>query len=103
VRVAGQPVERGTLLYLPPGPSTLPVESDGPARALLIGGEPFAERIVMWWNFVGIDHDDIAAAREQWQAADPRFGTVVGYDGGRLPAPELPHVRLTARGRTRDV
>ncbi len=101
--VAGRPVARGSLLYLPPGPTTLPLRADADARLMLLGGAPFDERIVMWWNFVGTDHDDIAAAREQWQAADPRFGTVVGYDGGRLPAPELPHVRLTARGRTRDV
>jgi redox-sensitive bicupin YhaK (pirin superfamily) len=102
IEVAGRPVTRGELLYLPPGPAWLPLQADAPARLMLLGGEPFDERIVMWWNFVGPDHDAIAAAREQWQAADPRFGTVVGYDGGRLPAPELPHVRLTARGRTRD-
>ena len=102
VQVAGRSVERGTLLYLPPGPSTLPIESPGSARALLIGGEPFTERIVMWWNFVGSDHDEVAAAREQWQAADARFGTVHGYAGGRLAAPALPNARLTPRGRTRD-
>ena len=55
----------------------------------------------MWWNFVGRDHDDIATAREEWMRADPRFGTVHGYPGERLPAPALPTVRLTPRGRLR--
>jgi hypothetical protein len=33
--------------------------------------------------------------------ADPvgRFGHVTGYDGGPLPAPELPNVRLRPRER----
>ena len=53
----------------------------------------------MWWNFVGRDHDDIATTREQWMHADPRFGTVHGYPGDRLPAPVLPTVRLKPRGR----
>ena len=68
---------------------------------LLIGGEPFEEQLVMWWNFVGRDHDEIAAAREEWMRVDPRFGTVHGYPGARLPAPALPSVRLTPRGRLR--
>jgi redox-sensitive bicupin YhaK (pirin superfamily) len=102
VQVQGRAVERARLLYLPPGSSLLALEAQAPARALLVGGEPFAERIVMWWNFVGADHDEVASAREQWQAADPRFGPVHGYRGGRLAAPALPNVRLTARGRTRD-
>ena len=75
-----------------------------PLRALLIGGEPLGEQIVMWWNFVGRSHDEIVAFREQWQAEviggatrAGRFGAVDGYDGRPLPAPELPNVRLRPR------
>ena len=71
---------------------------------LVIGGAPFGEPIVMWWNFVGRTHDEIVAFREQWQGdviADAdrggRFGHVDGYDGAALPAPELPNVRLRPR------
>ena len=39
----------------------------GPLRVLVIGGAPFGEPIVMWWNFVGRTHDEIVAFREQWQ------------------------------------
>jgi redox-sensitive bicupin YhaK (pirin superfamily) len=100
--VAGRAVARGELLYLPPGPGDVAVAAERPTRLLLVGGEPFDEQIVMWWNFVGADHEDVAAAREQWEAQDERFGTVVGYPGGRLAAPALPNSRLKARGRTRD-
>jgi redox-sensitive bicupin YhaK (pirin superfamily) len=104
IEVNGRLVRRGELLYLPPGPDDVELAApsgEAASRALLIGGEPFAEQIVMWWNFVGTDHDAIAAARAQWQARDVRFGEVDGYGDGRLDAPALPNSRLKARGRTR--
>jgi hypothetical protein len=55
---------------------------------LLIGGEPFHDPIVMWWNFVAGSHEEIAAAREDWLQRE-RFGEVKGYSGPRVPAPEL--------------
>lgn len=67
---------------------------------MLLGGEPFAEKIVMFWNFVGRSHEDIAEAREEWNEST-RFGEVHGYDGDRLLAPELPPTPLKARGRER--
>ncbi|KRE63533.1 pirin family protein [Nostocoides sp. Soil756] len=77
---------------------------DAGARVLVLGGEPFGEEIVMWWNFIGRSHDDVAAAREAWEsgagggAAGP-FGVVEGYEGdvARIPAPALPGVRLKPR------
>jgi redox-sensitive bicupin YhaK (pirin superfamily) len=71
------------------------------ARVLLLGGEPFEEEIVMWWNFVGRDHDEVAQARQDWQDQGTRFGHVEGYEGRLpwLPAPEMPHGRLQPRGR----
>lgn len=71
------------------------------ARVVLLGGEPFDEEIVMWWNFIGRSHDDIVAAREAWEAGSSRFGRVEGYQGEveRIPAPLLPGVRLKPRGR----
>jgi redox-sensitive bicupin YhaK (pirin superfamily) len=102
VDVDGRRVGFGQMLYLPPGMHDVALEAAGTARVLLIGGEPFDEHIVMWWNFVGTDHDDIVAAREGWEAQDIRFGTVHGYDGPWLHAPSLPNSRLTARGRTRS-
>jgi redox-sensitive bicupin YhaK (pirin superfamily) len=91
----------GPLLYLGTGRPGLSVRTAAPARLLLLGGEPFEEQIVMWWNFVGGSHEDVVRARADWAAADPRFGTVHGYDGDPLPAPVLPATALKPRGRHR--
>jgi quercetin 2,3-dioxygenase len=97
--VSGASVEPGSLLYLGDGRSTLQLEGGAEGtRAFLIGGEPFAEELVMWWNFVGRSHEDIVAAREDW-SEHRRFGEVGGYAGDRLPAPAMPTTRLKPRGR----
>lgn len=54
----------------------------------------------MWWNFIGRSSEEIARARAQWTDGS-RFGTVKGYDGAPLPAPELPPGPLKPRGRVR--
>jgi hypothetical protein len=66
---------------------------------VLLGGEPFEEPLVMWWNFVGRSHEEIVAFRDQWQAKSDRFGAVEGYAGfpQHLPAPPLPNARITPR------
>jgi hypothetical protein len=91
-------LERGPLVYLPPGRTGLRLNGRG--RVLLIGGEPFGEEIVMWWNFVGRSHDEIAAFRKEWMEGTG-FGSVEGFDGKPLPAPILPATRLKPRGRVR--
>ncbi|GAB3661153.1 pirin family protein [Glycomyces tarimensis] len=99
VSIASARVEAAELGYLPCGASevTLVNETGEPARTLLLGGAPFDEAIVMWWNFIGRSHDDIVQAREEWEAASDRFGEVVGYPGRRLPAPALPNAVITPR------
>ena len=99
--VEDAPLEVGAMLYLGTGRRTVRVRAAGPTRLLLLGGEPFEERIVMWWNFVGRSGEEIAEYAERWNAEDERFGAVVGYDGDRLEAPPLPPVPLKARGRER--
>ncbi|WP_381791531.1 pirin family protein [Streptomyces niveus] len=98
--VDGVPVPAGSMLYLGCGRTELPLRTDSPAGLMLLGGEPFEEEIVMWWNFIGRSHEEIEAARKDWMAST-RFGAVTGYDGARLPAPELPPVALKPRGRVR--
>jgi quercetin 2,3-dioxygenase len=70
-----------------------------PARVVLLGGAPFGEDIVMWWNFVGRSHDEIVAFRDAWERRSDQFGGVDGYRGAvqRLPAPALPNARLGPR------
>ncbi len=94
-------VKPGPLLYLGAGRSSVRLATGSAARLLLLGGEPFDERLVMWWNFVARDHDEIVQMRADWAGRTPRFGEVRGYDGPPLPAPPMPITRLVPRGRVR--
>ncbi|MDN5759709.1 MAG: pirin family protein [Tomitella sp.] len=97
----GTALDHGELGYAAAGRESLALHNAGahPARVLLLGGLPFDEDIVMWWNFVGRNHDEIAAFREAWEGHSERFGAVEGYAGtiDRLPAPPLPNARITPR------
>jgi redox-sensitive bicupin YhaK (pirin superfamily) len=114
--VDGAELKPGPLRYL--GRTSLRLGAGGAARVLLLGGEPSAEKLVMWWNFVGRTHEEIVAAREDWMArvdgmvpadgtasadgmAGRRFGPVEGYAGDPMPAPPMPITRLLPRGRVR--
>ena len=100
--VGDEQVVPGTLAYLGTGRETLRLTAPEAATALLLGGTPFAEQLVMWWNFIGRDQAEIEQARQAWNETDdpPGFGSVVGDDGGRMLAPPLPGVPLRPRGRT---
>ncbi|MCK2241932.1 MULTISPECIES: pirin family protein [unclassified Crossiella] len=98
VTIDGVELAAGPLLYLGLDRAKLEIGSADGARLVLLGGEPFPDDLVMWWNFVGRTHEDIAAAREAWEAPDPvRFGVIPAHNGERIPAPVLPTVRLTPR------
>jgi quercetin 2,3-dioxygenase len=104
IAVAGAELTPDPLLYLGIGRSEVRLAASTDARLILLGGEPFTDDLVMWWNFVGRSHDEIAAARADWEDPDsPRFGVVDGHDGERIPAPVLPPVRLTPRRRQRPL
>lgn len=101
----GTALARAELGYLAPGLATITVRNTGTssARMLLLGGPPFGEQVVMWWNFMGRSHEDIVEYRAAWQAGlangSEQFGVVDGYSkpGFRLPAPELPNSRIKPR------
>ncbi|MFF8955163.1 pirin family protein [Streptomyces sp. NPDC014894] len=98
--VDGVPVLPGSMLYLGCGRTSLPVRAESDAGLMLLGGEPFEEELVMWWNFIGRTQAEIETARDDWMTGS-RFGEVKGYDGGPLAAPELPPLPLKPRGRVR--
>jgi redox-sensitive bicupin YhaK (pirin superfamily) len=97
--VAGHRLTSGPLLYLGIGRENIDLSSADGARFVLLGGVPFGEELIMWWNFVGRSHDEIVTAREDWERGADRFGRVDGHGGERIPAPPLPTVRLTPRRR----
>ena len=106
----GEDIPEDHLGVVETGASTLRVEAgDEPVLALLIGGEPLGEQIVMWWNFVGRSHEEVTAYRAAYQAEmgfeapqedSPMFarlgldgsaegaGAGVGSSGGRETAAE---------------
>ncbi|MER5819062.1 pirin family protein [Streptomyces californicus] len=98
--VDGVPVLPGSMLYLGCGRTELPLRGVSDAGLMLLGGEPFEEELVMFWNFIARSGEEIAQARKDWEEGS-RFGEVRGYDGARLPAPELPTTPLKPRGRVR--
>ncbi|GAA0364462.1 pirin family protein [Streptomyces blastmyceticus] len=98
--VDGVPVTPGTMLYLGCGRTELPLRGESDAGLMLLGGEPFEEEVLMWWNFMGRSQEEIEQARRDWTEGS-RFGEVKGYDGARLPAPTLPPVPMKPRGRVR--
>ena len=76
VTIDGVAVEPGVLAYLGLGRDECTLVTESPARALLLGGAPFPDPILMWWNFVGRTRGEISEARREWSADDGRFGRV---------------------------
>ena len=114
--VNGEPTATTELSFAEAGQQTLILEAIGtePLKLLMIGGAPFHEPIVMWWNFITRTNDEVAALRQAWNSydeadADGRFGNLDGVSseklfstfddrvGGWIPAPDLPNVVLRAR------
>ncbi|MBW6467253.1 MAG: pirin family protein [Brevefilum sp.] len=83
-----QPVEQNTLYYLGACRESLDITSHTGCKLLLIGGVPFPEKILMWWNFVARTPEEIRQARDDWEA-QRRFGAVTGTHLERLSAPDL--------------
>jgi redox-sensitive bicupin YhaK (pirin superfamily) len=112
LRVDGREVAEGQLAYLSPGRGTVEVVATEESRFMVLGGAPFGESIVMWWNFIGRTHEEIVEYRAQWQeqitrdgavvsdgraVSDGPFGVVADEPLGPIPAPVLPNVRLRQR------
>lgn len=103
--VDGTPLEAGPLAYLGAGRTEIALQGSAGTRFMLLGGAPFHEELLMWWNFVGRSHDEIVRARQDWEGQSDRFGVVPGHgpdagrEAGRIPAPPMPAVKLSPRRR----
>jgi redox-sensitive bicupin YhaK (pirin superfamily) len=87
-RLGDQEILERQLHYLGIRRSSLALSSRNGGRILLIGGPPFPETILMWWNFVARRPEEIAQARSDW-VGHHRVGDVKAYRGPRLSAPDL--------------
>lgn len=89
LRLESTAMATATLYYLGTGRKGITLENTGAAHAFLLGGAPLRENVLLWWNFVARNHEEMVAARDDWEGRTARFGEVIGYDGPRLTAPEL--------------
>jgi quercetin 2,3-dioxygenase len=86
----------GELLYIAPGAQSLKLLSGGgKSRVLLLGGPPFGEPVLLFWNFVGRTREEMQVYAEEWNSREDggRFGAVQGFDGPRLLAPVVPPLK----------
>jgi redox-sensitive bicupin YhaK (pirin superfamily) len=93
LRIVGQEGTFGAsqLVVLKPGAEVV-LTSDEASRLMLVGGEPFAEKRLIYWNFVSSRADRIEAAKADWR--EGRFDPVPG-DGEFIPLPpDVPGARL---------
>ena len=74
--VGGVPAAPGALAFVAAGADELVLHAVARTVALLVGGVPFDEAVVMWWNFVARSRDELSEAYRGWAAGDDRFGTV---------------------------
>jgi redox-sensitive bicupin YhaK (pirin superfamily) len=88
IMVEGEMIDLSTLLYLGSGRQELSIKIKKGARILIIGGEPFQEEILIWWNFVGRTQAELADAVKAWND-HTQFGAVKGYQGDWLIAPQM--------------
>ncbi|MBI1351967.1 MAG: pirin family protein [Actinomycetales bacterium] len=81
VAVEGEKLTPGRIAYLGTGRDELGIEVAEDSRLMLLGGVPFDEPLLMWWNFVARSREEIDAAYASWRDQDDRFGRVAS----RLP------------------
>ncbi|AZI34664.1 pirin family protein [Caenibius tardaugens NBRC 16725] len=84
--IDGQPLTLYTLTVLKPGEEMV-LRSDTGGLVFLMGGEAFATRRHVWWNFVSSSRERIQQAKEDWR--EGRFPAVPG-EHEFIPLPE-PH------------
>lgn len=98
VEVDGESFTPDAMAYLGTGRDSVRLCSEDAARLVLIGGAPFGEEILLWWNFVARTPEEIQAATDDWNAGR-RFGEVRGSPSHPLAAPDVSKLRLRPTSR----
>ncbi|HEX5352738.1 MAG TPA: pirin family protein [Rhodanobacteraceae bacterium] len=94
--VDGETVTPEELAYLGVGRGRAVLRVDAPTRLVLIGGKPFGEEILLWWNFVARTQAEMAEAVHAWNEGH-RFGEVHGSPSHPLIAPDVSKLHLRDR------
>jgi len=74
--IDGEPVGPGRMAYVAPGRQEVMVQARQDSRVMLLGGVPFEEPLMMWWNFVARSRQELDDAYASWRDQDDRFGRV---------------------------
>ena len=85
----GETYAADELAYCPSGQTEVTIQASAGAHVMLLGGEPLAQEIIIWWNFVGSNQADISQAVADWNTHSPRFGTIQ-TELNRLTSPVPP-------------
>ena len=82
--IDGTTLDLYTLTVLEPGRS-MTLTSDQGGRVILLGGEAFATKRHVWWNFVSSSRERIEQAKQDWR--EGRFPEVPGDSEEHIPLP----------------
>lgn len=85
--IDGTPLALYALALLAPG-AAMRLASGSGARVMLLGGEAFATKRRVWWNFVSSRPERIEQAKADWIAG--RFPLVTGDGQEFIPLPDKP-------------
>lgn len=73
VEIEGNALAADQVAYLGTGRESIPLKARGSARLILLGGVPFEEPVLMWWNYVARTREEIIRAHKDWSARSERF------------------------------
>jgi redox-sensitive bicupin YhaK (pirin superfamily) len=101
--VNDEPLAAHELGFLEPGQDSLELTATESTRLLVLGGPPFGEQMVMWWNYIGREHEEVVAYRAEWEAllaegTNDRFQLPEDDPLEPLHSPPLPNARMVKRG-----
>lgn len=101
ITIGEENAETSCVIFLAPGEEQVTIKANEDVILLMLGGTPFGEKILMWWNFIGRINEDIVQARKDWnQRQELKNGRFTDFNdnvGPWIPAPDLPNVALHAR------
>ncbi len=83
----GQALGLYELTVLKPG-AAMTLTSERGGRVMLLGGEAFATKRHVWWNFVSSSRERINQAKDDWRAGN--FPLVPGDEDEFIPIPDQP-------------
>lgn len=89
VTLDGQPLTDNGLYYLGWQRDGVDLASTTGGQFLVLGGEPFTDEFLMWWNLAATCHEHLVSARTLWSAHAPTFGRIEGWPE-RGPTPPMP-------------